>query len=48
MRKNKLCYEAPSAEVLVVRFEEALLTVSGEMSAKGWTAGNSSWWDDEE
>ena len=48
MNKIKQFYEAPVAETLVVRFEGNLLTVSGEMSAKSWQSGNSSWWEDDE
>ena len=44
---QKQFYESPSAELLVVRFEEGFLTTSGDMAAKNWTAGDSDWFDDE-
>ena len=48
MTKKKLAYEAPKTESLVVRFEESLLTVSGDMEAKSWTAGQTNWFDDDD
>lgn len=45
---KKQTYTAPEADLLVIRFEEGFLTTSGNMSANGWTSGNSSWWEDEE
>ncbi len=46
--KEKQLYTAPAADLLVVRFEEALLTTSGDMAAKSWTAGEADWFDDED
>ena len=48
MIQTKQTYEAPEAVTLVVRFEGALLTVSGDMEAKSWTAGQTNWFDDED
>ena len=48
MNKEKQTYEAPEAVTLVVRFEGALLTVSGDMEAKSWTTGQTNWFDDED
>ena len=48
MNKKKSLYEAPTTNILVVRFEGALLTVSGDMEAKSWTAGQTIWFNDED
>ena len=48
MTKKKLAYEAPKTQALSVRFDGTILTVSGEMNAKSWTTGNSSWWEDDD
>ena len=45
MRKNQF-YEAPDAELLVVRFEESLL--ASEFKVNQLQEGNSSWWADDE
>ena len=45
---KKSVYESPKTECLVIRFEEGILTTSGEMSAKSWTTGASDWFDDED
>ncbi len=48
MTKKKMAYEAPKTQALSVRFDGTILTVSGEMNAKSWTTGNSSWWEDDD
>ena len=48
MNKNKQAYVRPTTDILVVRFEGAFLTTSGDMAAKSWTAGESNWFDDED
>ena len=48
MNKIKSLYEAPTTNILVVRFEGGILQNSAKMSAKGWTQGASSWWIDDE
>ena len=48
MNKIKSLYEAPTTDVLVVRFEGALLTVSGDMKAKSWAEGQTNWFDDDD
>ena len=48
MNKNKQAYDRPTCDLLVVRFEQAFLTTSGDMAAKSWTAGESNWFDDED
>ena len=48
MTKKKLAYEAPKTETQELRFEGALLTTSGDVSAKSWTPGSSNWFDDED
>ena len=48
MNKMKSLYEAPTTDVLVVRFEGAILNTSGDLTPKGWTAGESNWFDDED
>ena len=47
MNKTKQGYVAPLSDLLVVRFEEGILTTSGDMAAKNWTAGESDWFNDE-
>lgn len=44
MIKNN--YEQPSAELIVVRFEENLL--ASEFGVQQLQEGNSNWWQDEE
>ena len=48
MTKKKLAYEAPKIEALVVRFEGAILTISGDGDPNAWTKGNTNWFDDED
>lgn len=48
MNRIKSLYEAPTTDILVVRFEESLLTVSGNMEAKSWAAGQTNWFDDDD
>ena len=48
MNKKKSLYEAPTTNILVVRFEERILQNSANMSVKGWTQGASTWWIDDE
>ena len=43
---KKLLYSAPEAELLVVKFEENMMT--SEFEVKQLSEGNSSWWVDEE
>ena len=46
MKKEKMSYEAPTTDVLVVRFEESLLTGSPEYGTSG-AAGSSLGLDDD-
>ena len=48
MNKLKSLYEAPTTDVLVVRFEGAILTGSDELTPKSWTAGQSGWFEDDD
>lgn len=48
MNKKKSLYEAPTTDVLVVRFEGAILTISGDGDPNAWTKGNTNWFDDED
>ena len=43
---KKQLYEAPDAELLVVKFEENLL--ASPFKVNQLQEGNTSWWDDEE
>ena len=46
MTKKKLAYEAPKTESQELRFEGAILTVSGNGNPNSWTSGNSNWFND--
>ena len=48
MTKNKVANEAPKTESHVVRFEGAILTISGDGDPNAWTKGNTNWFDDED
>ena len=48
MTKNKLAYEAPKTETLVVRFEGGILTGSDKLNPNSWTAGQSGWFEDDD
>jgi|GEM_PF-3381801 len=48
MTKLKHTYLSPETDLLVVRFEESILSTTGNMNASGWTSGSSNWFDDED
>ena len=48
MNKIKELYSSPTTKILVVKFGGDILAASGQMDAKNWTSGNSSWWTDDE
>ena len=43
---KKTYFEAPSAELIVVRFEENMMT--SDFKVQQLQQGNTSWWEDDE
>lgn len=47
MNKNLLLdYDSPTTQLINLRIESGILTVSGDVNAKGWTGGQTDWWTD--
>ena len=44
MNKTKRGYEAPTSELLVVRFEQNFC--ASEFGAASWGSGSTTWWTD--
>ncbi len=48
MTKLKQTYLSPETDLLVVRFEENIMSPTGNMNPNNWTSGASNWFDDED
>ena len=47
-KKQLLDYESPTTQLINLRIESGILTVSGDGDPNPWTPGNSNWFDDED
>lgn len=46
MNKKEQGYESPTTDLINLRIESGILTISGDVGANSWTEGQNDWWSD--